>query len=30
MTEDGRSYPIFKFDQIIDTEIGLIKVIQYK
>lgn len=30
MTEDGKSYPIFKFDQIVDTEIGLIKVIQDK
>lgn len=30
MTNDGRSYPVFKFDQIIDTEIGLIKLIQDK
>ena len=30
MTNDGKSYPVIKFDQIIDTEIGLIKLIQDK
>lgn len=30
MTEDGKSYPIMTFDQIIDTEIGLIEVINEK
>lgn len=27
MTKDGRLYPVFKFEDIIDTEIGLIKLI---
>ena len=27
MTDDGKDYPIFKFDQIVDIEVGLLKLI---
>ena len=30
MTDNGKSFPVFKFDQIIDTDIGLLKLIEDK